>query len=384
MSFSLPMTHLEKSSILPSQVRKVRLAQNALDAVSKNPNLLGKYGIALDGQSINKMMAFRNYLAEQIGQDAALTPTITTPSSTTPVQYLQSWLTGFVEDVTAVRRIDEFLGIVTQGDWADEEVVQPILERTGEVSTYTDYGNTQQSAYNVNFERRTIVRFESGLSVGKLEEARAARIRVNTADAKRSSSSRELEIQRNSVGFFGYNNGLNRTYGFLNEPALSGYVTVATGGGGGTEWSSKTFLEIVNDLLTAASLLRTSTREIVDSQRAPIILGLPTAAIDFLQQTTDFGVSVYEWLKKNYPNWTVISAPELDGANGGENVFYLYAESVEESGSDDQRTWVQAVPTKFTVLGVDQKTKSYEEAHSNATAGAFLKRPYAVVRFTGI
>jgi len=42
------------------------------------------------------------------------------------------------------------------------------------------------------------------------------------------------------------------------------------------------------------------------------------------------------------------------------------------------------VPTKFMTLGVDQRTKDYEEAYSNATSGVFVKRPYAFVRYSGI
>jgi hypothetical protein len=44
---------------------------------------------------------------------------------------------------------------------------------------------------------------------------------------------------------------------------------------------------------------------------------------------------------------------------------------------------LQVVPAKFKVLGVEQKAKGYMEDYSNATAGAMLKRPYAMVRYYG-
>jgi hypothetical protein len=44
---------------------------------------------------------------------------------------------------------------------------------------------------------------------------------------------------------------------------------------------------------------------------------------------------------------------------------------------------VQVVPSKFQVLGVEKGAKGYKEDYSNATAGVFCKRPFAVVRRTG-
>lgn len=76
--------------------------------------------------------------------------------------------------------------------------------------------------------------------------------------------------------------------------------------------------------------------------------------------------------------------PQFNGANGGSNVFYLYADRVIDNSTDDGKTFDQLVPAKFQVLGVQQKLKGYEESYSNATAGVLCKRPYAVYRGSGI
>ena len=330
---------------------------------------LTRLGLGLDASVVHQMAMF----------DVNPQAPFSTPSVTTPIQFLQRWLTGFVEDLTAARKIDSITGITMQGEWSDEEIVQGLLERTGSALPYTDLGNTQQSSWNVNYERRTIVRHELGIQVGRLEEARAAAIRLNSADAKRAATMRELEIVRNRIGFNGYNDGANRTYGLLNSPGLPGY-TNAPGG----VWSAKSFDAIKNDILLAAQTLRTQSEERIDPTNTPITLAVAMSAVDYLHQATNFGLSVYDWLKNNYGNIRVVSAPELDAANGSENVFYLFADKVEESGTDDTRTFIQIVPTKFQTLGVAINAKNYEEAYSNATAGVLLKRPYAIVRFTGI
>lgn len=369
----------EKSYISGRNVRAMTFQTPEEKAILAQTYLsLDKIGISLDERSVAKMA---NYLAT--GMDADLTVPLTTASITTPVQFLQAWLPGFVNVVTAARRIDELVGVVTQGNWEDEEIVQGVMEMTGNAVPYGDYTSIPQSSWNVNYVRRTIVRFEEGMTVGRLEEARAAAIRANSAEGKREAAAMALEIERNRIGFNGYNAGANRTYGFLNETGLPAYIDVA-GAGAGQNWSAKDYLAIVSDLLTAYAQLRTQSQEIVDPKRTQITLAIATDSVDRLSTVSQFGNSVQEWINENYPNTRVISAPELNLANGGESVFYMYAETVGESGSDDSRTFIQVVPNRFLTLGVDQRAKNYEEDYSNATAGIMVKRPYAIVRYTGI
>ncbi len=371
----------ELSHIGPRQCKPVKFKdQKQREAVCKNYQSLSKYGIGLDAVDVNNMMAS----VRSLGFDAALTAPLTNASITTPVQFLQAWLPGFVEVITAARRIDSLVGVTTQGSWEDEEIVQGVLEKTGNAAIYGDYTSSPLTSWNVNYERRTIVRFEEAMSVGRLEEARAAAIRTNSPDNKRAAAAVSLEIERNRVGFRGFNNGDNRTYGFLNSTFLPAYVNVPNGASGSSEWRTKTFLEIVADLRMAYQQLRSGSQERIDPAVDAVTLAVATDSVDYLTTVSDFGVSVREWISENYPKTRIVSAPELNAANGSADVFYLYAEEVMDSGSDDNRTWIQVVPNKFQTLGVDQRAKSYEEAYSNATAGLMLKRPYAVVRRSGI
>lgn len=374
----------EISHLGPRQVRPFNAT--GMDAAELVQNL-GKFGISLDSRHVDAMwQAFRGGDVSMLsgGMDAALTPMITTPSISTPLQFLQAWLPGFVFVATQARKIDDLVGITTQGRWEDEEIVQGILERTGETTVYGDLTNIPPASYNVNFETRTVIRFEEGIVVGRLEEARAAAMRVNSADSKRSAAVEALEISRNFTGFFGFNNGANRTFGFLNDPNLPAYVTVAIGAGATTFWADKTFLEITADIRTWYQGLRTQSGDRIDPGKEAVTLVVSTDVYDSLTVTSDFGNSVIDWLRGAYPNTRVLSAPELNGADGGENVGYLYAEGIVDESTDDSRTWVQVVPSKFHSLGVEQRAKGYVEDYSNATSGVLLKRPYAVFRGSGI
>lgn len=343
---------------------------------------LRKIGIHLEPRRVRAMMDHINDLRKTAAMDA-LQPTVTTASIPTPVQFLQAWLPGFVHVITAALNIDLFVGITTAGAWEDQEIVQAIMELVGDAIPYGDYTNVPFDSWNVNFDRRTIVRFEQGFRVGELETRRAARINVDNAGQKRQGAALQLEIERNRIGFYGYNSGDNLTYGFLNDPALPAYVTFEDGASSEPFWSTKTYLEIVKDLLTMYAELRTQSKDRINPKKDKITLGLATAVVDFLSTSTDFGYTVQQWINENYPNTRVVSAPELDGANGGANVAYMYAEEVNDSSTDDRKTFMQNVPTKFMTLGVGQMPKFYEEDFSNASAGVSCKRPWAVVRYSG-
>jgi len=343
---------------------------------------LNKIGINLNRETVQRMMRGKVACDSMFATDS-LQPTVTTGSIGTPVQFLQEWLPGFVQVITGARKIDEFIGILNTGSWEDEQVVQGILERTGTTMPYGDYTNVPLSSWNVNFNYRTVVRFEEGMKVGNLEAARSARMRVDDQGMKREAAAVSLEITRNLVGFNGFNAGDNNTYGFLNDPGLGAFQQVAAGVAGRT-WAVKTFLEIQKDLLTALQTLRTQSQDTIDPETVDITLAVATSSVDYLAKTSDFGISVRSWLREAYPRVRVVSAPQLNAASGGFNVFYMYADVIADMSTDGGRVWIQPVPTKFSVLGVQNLAKGYEEDFSNATAGAMLKRPFAVTNWYNI
>jgi len=382
----------KKASVVHSHRYGAGLAAVAMDAshcaAADLTQQLAMVGIHLSPAFVARQLA-------HITQDAAAdlpgyaaddtTGLITTASISNPVQFLQAWLPGFVHTITAARKIDELIGIQTVGAWEDEEIIQGILEPTGDAVLYGDYTNVPLSSWNLNFERRTVIRWERGLRVGILEDARSARVRVNTASEKRNAAALALDIRRNQIGFIGYNGGTNRTYGYLNDPSLPAYVTAAaTGTGSTTTWSTKTFLNITADIRGMVARLQAASQDTIDPESTAMTLGLATNVAQYLSVTSDFGISVRQWIRETYPKMRIVSAPELNLANGGANVAYLHADKVVDGGSDGGSVWAQLVPTKFMALGTEKLAKAYVEDFSNATAGVMLKRPYAVQRLTGI
>ncbi len=371
------------SYIAPRNVRPFDMKSVTDAAVSS----LARIGLVFDHSTVSEQLsalsragAFRTGAATM---DSNFTAMSTTPSIPTPIQFLQTWLPGFVKIMTAARKIDDIIGIKTVGSWEDAEIVQGIVEPSATVAEYGDFTNIPLASWNTNFERRSIVRAEMGIAVGLLEEGRASAMRLNSADTKRQGAAIALEIFRNAVGFYGWNSGNNRTFGFLNDPALPAAISAPSGG-----WATADFQEITGDIRAAIVQLRTQSQDQIDPEKVDMTLAIPTNKVDFLSVTTDFGISVRDWIKQTYPKVRVTSAPELTGSGpAAEDMFYLFAEQIDSSidgSSDGGETFAQLVQTKFMTLGVEKRAKSYVEDYANATAGAMCKRPWAVVRFKGI
>lgn len=371
------MAHLQ-----PSRTRSTTHARNVgvMNITPEEIKAHGIRGLGLDAIGVDLTEA--DFRRMTFAMDAAM---ITTPSAATLLQFTQAWLPGTIRILTSARKIDALLGERVVGSWEMGSVVQKVMESVGAAQVYSDHGNVPFSSYNATYEERDIVRFEQGFQVGALEDARAALMKDNAAGEKRDAAMMALEISRNRLGFQGFNNGSNRTYGLLNDPGLLAYATVPAGAGGSTKWMDKTFLEIIKDLRTAFAALRTRSGGNIDPKKAPITLATGVSVIEFLSIPNDLGTTtVGEWLKENYPNVRTEDAPEFDAANGGANVCYIYVEKVDATGDDAGQVIQQLIASKVHPLGIEKHVKTTVEDYTNALAGVMVTRPFAVYRITGV
>lgn len=379
---------MAQASQIHSQLNGRNIAPIVMAAqdVAEYPELR-KLGIVFTPQYLNAMV---RDMRESVAMDD-LVGGVTTPSVITPVQFLQEWLPGFVANLTTKIPADILFGIQTVGAWEDEEIVQGILEHIGADQAYGDYTNVPLASWNVNFNVRTIVRRELGFQSTRLTEARSARIRVSDSAQKRVAVARQLEISRQLIAFYGFNGGLNLTYGALNDPSLPAYVNVPNGASGHPQWSTKTGAEIFNDIRNALTALQAQLQGNINVYSDEITIAVANDAYGFLAATTSgtggtyFGYTVLEQIANTYKGARVVPVPQFDAANGGASVFYIYLDKVNDGYStDDRNTWAQVVPTRLYTLGVQPQAKGLIEDYAVATAGILLKRPLAVVRYSGI
>lgn len=364
------------SSLSPKQVRAFDSEKYKADGLT-----LGDYerlGIRIAPSGIKSIEGNRDIIA----MDAAPLPQ-TGGGIPTPIWFLTHFLTTPVRVITRARVADDLVGREIAGRFADAQIVQPIIELLGQPRPYTDKSSIPLSDYNYTFEGRTIVRFEQGAEVGIVEAERGSAMRLNVMDAKRTAASEALAISLNRVFFYGYNDGDGRTYGLLNDPNAPDYTTVAPGAGTGTptEWSKKTAVEIVNDIITAANDLRVKSGYNYDPFRDSATLAVAGDAVDWLAKTSEqyLGLSVRDWIAKTYPKMRIVPVPELSGADGGENVFYLFADRI-----GDQKVVGQYIQDVLRMLGMERRIKGVLEDYAAATAGAMILQPVGLVAYSGI
>ena len=357
--------------LAPDKVRKFSLDNQNYKVT---PADLSALGVSMDSALMPDVKQYFN-----IAMDAA--PALqTTATITNPVQFFQYWAPEAVEIVTAARKIDDILGRTIAGSFEDEEIVTTIMEKTGRAQPYTDTANIPLASWNQNFETRSIVRFEEGLEVGHLESMRASKMRIDSHKEKAAAAAESLAIELNNIGFYGYADGTNKTYGYLNDPSMPAYVTVAEGEETETSWSKKTFNEITADIITAVSTLVNNLGGNFNPAQDAFTMAIALESTQYLHTMNELGTkSVSQWIKETYPNLKIEAAVQLNGANGGSNVFYLHTEKV--NGKDTIKQYVQEV---LRLIGVEKYAKVIKEDYANATAGVIVQYPIGVVRYSGI
>ena len=294
-------------------------------------------------------------------------------------EMLQHVLPGLIRTATRVRVLDEITGVMNAGEWHDEEIILNVATPVGKPELYGDYTNIPLASYAQDQERRGIVRFEQGFQVGKLEEARQSAAGFEAAAEKRVAATESLEQGRERVGYQGFNSPTTRVFGLLNDPNLPAYETATK------PWLTATFDEITKDITDMFSRLETNSGGIIRDDM-PITLTLPLGFRSALGKANPVakGETVKEWINNTYPNMRQVFSPEFKGANGGANIAYMFADSVDDGSTATSATILQVVPVKYQLLGSENQIKGYLEDATNATAGVIVTRPWAITRLTGL
>lgn len=349
----------------PDQVKAFDLCEAIKKGNDVTVGFLHDLGVTFDeaDENIGKMTEIAK---EVFAQDAAETA----PTIAAGVQFLQHFLSKTIHVITEARVIDKLVGRTIAGEWHDEEIMQPVVEHTGSVTEYSDNADFRLAGFNPTFKKSTIVRFEGGLQTGKLEEARVAAMKLRTSayDAKRAALGLAFAINTNDIGFNGWNNGANTTYGILNNPDISEAVSITLG---------STFQTVTAAIRTIVSALRVKSGDNFDPATDAFTMGFASSLVDNLDTTSDMGISVRDWVKKTYPKSRIVSVPQFDTANGGAKVIMFILDTIAGESCVDQY-----IPATMRLLGTDRRAKGIREDYTNATAGILVSHGEGVVKYS--
>lgn len=310
----------------------------------------------------------------RIAMDAQAVP-VTAANSGIP-SWLSTWIDPEVIRIAvAPMRATEILGQeVKKGDWTTDTAMFPVVEATGETSSYGDWNNNGSTGANFAYVYRQAYLYQTITQWGEREVDRVGLAKINYKNELDRASALVLNKFQNRTYFFGVA-GL-QNYGLLNDPSLPAAITPITKEAGGTSWALATPTEILSDIQKLWAQLMVQTQGLINTS-SNVTLALPPVSEGYLLNTNNFGVRAIDVLTKNYPNMRVISAPEY--TVNGVNTAQLIASDIE-----GQDTGYTAFTEKMRAHPVVTDLSAWKQKKSQGTWGAIIKQPLAYAQMTGI
>lgn len=302
-------------------------------------------------------------------------PALVTTSNAGIPAFLSTFIDPkLIEIIVSPMKAAEVVGSeVKKGDWTTETAMFPVVESTGETSSYGDYSENGRAGANTNFPQRQAYHYQVMTQWGERELERAGLARIDWANRLNIASVLTLNKFQNKTYFFGVA-GL-QNYGLLNDPNLSAPIVPTTKVAGGTTWTVATALEVLNDVQKLYKQLQTQAGGVLQLDSGMTLAMSPISEVA-LTKTTEFNVNVADILKKNFPNLKIVTAPEYSTASG--EFVQLILDEFE-----GQRTADTAFTEKLRAHPIVIAASSFRQKKSQGTWGTIIYRPAFVAAMLG-
>jgi hypothetical protein len=316
-------------------------------------------------------------------------PTLSTEANSAIPAFLTTLIDPEVYEILfAPTKAAEIFGEKQKGTWVDQTAMFPVVEQTGEVSSYGDFNENGRSGANMNWPQRQAYLFQSICEYGELEVARAGLGRVNWVSEIDKASTTVLARFMNSAYFRGVV-GL-QNYGILNDPNLSAALTPSTKAAGGTKWVNNgvivaTANEIYADIQSLYLQLIKQTAGLVD-KNSKMTLALSPQSEFAMTATNSFGVNVEDLVKKNLKNLRVVSAVQYGGQSSTNPVGNPAGELVQLIVDDveGQDTGYCAFNEKLRTHPIVRQLSSWKKKMTSGVWGAILRMPMGIAQMVGV
>lgn len=297
---------------------------------------------------------------------------------------IPAWLTQYVDpDVVRILQSPnegaEVLGEKKVGDWTTQTAVFPVVENTGEVSSYGDYNTNGKSGVNATWPQRQAYLFQTIVEYGDLEVARAGEAKLNWVGEQQTSAAATLDKFADFTYHFGVAGMQN--YGLLNDPSLSAALTPATKAAGGVKWVNNNAIvatanEVYADIQALFSQLVAQTAGRVKRTDQLTLVMAPGSDVG-MTATNSFGITVGDLLAKSFPNLKVKTSFRYATAAG--NVVQLIADSF-----DGHDTGYCAFNEKLRDHAIVRQISSWQQKKTSGTWGAIIRYPLAISQMLGV
>jgi hypothetical protein len=280
-----------------------------------------------------------------------------------------------IEILVAPMKATEVVGgEVKKGDWTTQTTMFPVIESTGETSSYGDYSENGNAGANTNFPQRQSYHYQVMTQWGEKELECAGLAKIDWANRLNIASVLTLNKFQNKTYFYGVE-GLEN-YGLLNDPNLSSPITPNTKVATGTSWINATALEVVDDIQKLFTKLQTQANGLVELTSKMTLAMSPTAEVA-ITKTTQYNVNVRDILRKNFPNLEIKTAPEYATDSG--QLVQLIADEIE-----GQRTADTAFTEKLRAHPIVVQSSSFKQKKSQGSWGTVIYRPFLIAQMLGV
>ena len=267
----------------------------------------------------------------------------------------------------------QIFGETKKGDWTTTDAVFPVIEPTGETSSYGDFNNNGRASVNANFPERQSYHYQVMTEWGERQLEIAGLAQIDWANRVNQASILTLNKYQNKTYFLGVA-GL-KNYGVLNDPALVAPIQ-PTNVGGVVKWSGKTPEQISNDVTALYTQLVKQTNGLIDMETAMTLVMSPNIQAAFAN-TNQFGLSARAKIKENFPNLKFETAPEYSTASG--ELLQLIVDNL-----NGQETVTCSFTEKLRAHTIVRETSSFKQKKSQGTWGAIIFRPFCIAQMLGV
>lgn len=328
--------------------------------------------------------AMQYYPEDRMAMDAQ--PSLVTISNSGIPSYLANYIDPeLIRVLVTPNRCAEIIGEAKKGDWVTLTATFPVIENTGEVSSYGDYNENGSAGANANFPQRQSYHYQTMTQWGEKQLEVYSLAKIDYASRLNIASAIVLDKFQNNSYFFGIA-GL-QNYGLLNDPALLPAIAPgnkAFNSNAPGPWITNgqvtaTPSEIYADIQALFIELVNQSGGLIEMTDELILAMSPASSVALTATNATFATNVFDMLKKNFPKIRFETAMQYANPFGAGNLVQMIAPTV-----DGQETGFAAFTEKMRAHAIVRKTSSFLQKKSQGTWGTVIRQPFAIAQLLGV
>jgi hypothetical protein len=354
----------------------MRMLADRFGIIMDSRGVAGPSGLGTEALDYMDSQAGR-LAADRLLSDAAPTNLlqqglVTAPNASIPyylVNYLDPELTRVITSPCEAANI---YGETKKGDWTTDTASFPVIEHTGEISSYGDINMNGMVGANTNFEPRQSYHYQAFVQWGDRELEKMGKAKIDWAAEKNIALALIFEKFQNKSYFLGVS-GLDN-FGALNDPSLNAVLTPLA-----SAWSSATGLQIWADIQNLFKQLQIQTAgNVAMTDKITLAMSPYTEAYLLTPMQNVYGnATVADMIKKAFPNLTVKTGVEYATTSG--NLVQMFVERLQ-----GQKVCFCGFTEKMRAHAIVRDTSSTYQKKSAGTWGTIIKIPMAFAQLLGV